>query len=152
MKKVAFILSIAFVALGISFAQEETSGSADVSKVASRGADPNIIVEKRVNGDNAESKVVQPAEKGARSRGSYCKCILDNWTDWYVDFYVDGYYEGFVSKWSDGSVNVLAGDTKLYAVAEFDDGSKISWGPITKNCYNEFELEVYPEYYNWYTR
>ena len=44
-----------------------------------------------------------------------------------------------------------SGTTCLYAVAEFDDGSKISWGPVCKSCYYQWlELEMHPDYFNWY--
>jgi len=56
-----------------------------------------------------------------------------------------------VAPYSDGNITTGSGTTCLYAVAEFDDGSQISWGPVCKECYyHDFELEVYPDYFNWY--
>jgi hypothetical protein len=104
----------------------------------SRGVDVNIVAKKSVNGVASKSKVVQPATKGAeQSRGGYCYVTFDNWTNYYIDCYVDGYHEGYVAPYGKGNVTVSGGDTKLYAVAEFDDGSKITWGPQTRYCYNQ---------------
>lgn len=151
MKKL-FLLSLATLFMaGMAIAQEPT-GKADAFKGKSRGEDPNILTEKRVNGDDSESSVVQTSEKGAATRGSICTCTLDNWTAWYIDFYVDGNYEGYVSKWSEGSVNVLAGETRVYAVAEFTDGSRVTYGPVTRNCQESFELTVYDDEYEWSVR
>ncbi len=151
MKKYVFLFVTALLMAGISYGQVE---SGDANKGKTRGDDPNIKVEKRLNDKDAESKAVQPTEKGARARGAgYCYVEFDNYTDWYIDCYVDGYYEGYMAPWGDGTVTVRSGTTCLYAVAEFTDGSKVSWGPSCKACsYDEFEMEVYEDYYNIYVR
>lgn len=154
MKKIALFLFAAFLISGISYAQEkgEKAGSNDVSKVKSRGEDPNIKVTKRVNSKDMETQAIQPTEKGAKaSRGGSCYVTFDNWTGWYIDCYVDGYYEGYVGPYASGNITVSGGNTCLYAVAEFDDGSQVSWGPKCLNCnYQDFEMETYESYYNWY--
>jgi len=157
MKKLLLLLVIGFLFTGLTFAQTEQAinekvGSGDVSMTKkSRGADPNIVMEKRLNDAEAESKAVQSTDKGAKaSRGGYCYTHFDNWTDYYVDCYIDGYLEGYVAPWASGSVTVTGGSTKLYAVAEFTDGSRVSWGPISKSCSSQnFKLTLYEDYYNW---
>ena len=146
------ITLISLITAGTALAQESGSGESSSSKT--RGSDPNIEVSERVNTKGktiTESKVIQPVSKGARSRGGYCDCCFDNYTSWYIDTYVDGYLEGYIGPWGEGCVTVGAGYTSLYAVAEFDDGSRISWGPVSANCnYQDFTLEVHDAYYNWF--
>ena len=157
MRKLFLLLVIGFLFTGLTFAQaekevDEMVGSGDVTMTKkSRGADPNIKVEKRLNDADVDSKAVQPTDKGAKaSRGGYCDTYFDNWTDYYVDCYIDGYNEGYIAPWASGYVTVGAGTTKLYAVAEFTDGSRISWGPISKNCSSQtFKMTLYEDYYNW---
>ncbi len=153
MKKLVLLVFTTLIMAGLSFGQEEIT-SGDVAKGKSRGGDPNIKVEKRMNSANIETKAVQPAEKGAKARGSdsgYCYVTFDNWTEWYIDCYVDGYYEGYIGPYGSGEITVGSGNTCLYAVAEFDDGSKISWGPACSDCYyDDLELVIYDDYWNLY--
>ena len=156
MKKLNQILLTGFLVAGMAFtslAQNSTNqgGSSDASKnEKSRGEDPNVKVSSRKNGDGQTSKAVAGAEDGARG-GAGCTAKFDNHTGYYLYCYVDGYLEGYVSPYGEGNVNVTSGTTSLYAVAEFSDGSKTTWGPISKYCsYSTFELEVYSSYYNWY--
>jgi len=160
MKKLFLFILAGFLITGLSYGQTKSvgdnTGGGDVVKAKTRGADPNIKVTKRLNSPDMETQTIQPTSKGARSdsRGSgsgACYVKFDNWTDWYIDCYIDGYFEGYVAPYSDGNLTVGSGTTCLYAVAEFDDGSQVSWGPVCKTCYyDDFELEVYSSYYNWY--
>ena len=156
MKKLNQFLTVGLLVCGLSFAASaqtttKDGGSGDMSKMEkSRGADPNIKVKTRTNGDGQESKSVQSGEKGARGGGG-CTAFFDNHTSYYVYCYVDGSLEGYIAPWANGSVSVANGTTSLYAVAEFSDGSKTTWGPLSKYCsYQTFEFEVYSSYYNWY--
>ncbi len=154
MKRLNQILTVGLLVCGLSFmasAQTSTSkdgGTGDMSKVEkSRGADPNIKVSSRKNGDGQESRTV---DKNARG-GAGCTALFDNHTGNYVYCYVDGNLEGYISPYGNGQVSVTNGTTSLYAVAEFTDGSKTTWGPISKYCsYQTFELEIFSSYYNWY--
>ncbi len=157
MKKLNQILATTLLICGLSFAASaqntgKDGGNGDVTKVekGSRGADPNIKVGNRKNDDGQTSKAVQPGEKGARGNGG-CLAYFDNHTSYYVYCYIDGNLEGYVAPWGYGSVSVANGTTSLYAVAEFSDGSKTTWGPLSKYCSNQtYELELYSSYYNWY--
>jgi hypothetical protein len=55
--------------------------------------------------------------------------VLDNSTPWYIDVYVDGSFRGTMGPWDDAQAYAIAGNTRLYARAEFDDGSVRTWGP-----------------------
>lgn len=157
MKKLNQILTVGLLVCGLSFAasaqtKTDNGGDGSSSKIekGSRGADPNIKVAIRKNGDGQESKSVQSGEKGARGGGG-CTAFFDNHTSFYIYCYVDGSLEGYVAPWATGSVSVANGTTSLYAVAEFNDGSKTTWGPVSKYCsYQTYEMEVYDTYYNWY--
>ncbi|MCC6722481.1 MAG: hypothetical protein IT243_09790 [Bacteroidia bacterium] len=153
MKKLNQLFAIGLLICGLSFTasaqnSSKDGGSGDVTKMEkSRGADPNITVTSRKNGDGQESRVVDKNSRG----GTGCKALFDNHTSYYIYCYVDGKLEGYVAPWGNGQVDVSNGTTSLYAVAEFNDGSKTTWGPISKSCnYQTFELEVYSSYYNWY--
>lgn len=140
MKKLLLTLVFGLAISTFLFAQvsPNTSHVKGAKFEKSRGADPNIIAKERVNGVESKSKVVQPPTKGAeQSRGGYCYITFDNWTNYYIDCYVDGYLEGYVAPYGKGNVTVSGGDTKVYGVAEFDDGSSLTWGPDTKYCYNQ---------------
>ena len=156
MKRLNQFIAVGLLVCGLSFAataqtSSKDGGSGDVSKMEkSRGADPNIKVGERKNGDGQGSKAVQPGDKGARG-GAGCTAYFDNHTGDYIYCYVDGYLEGYVSPWGYGSVSIANGTTSLYAVAEYTDGSKTTWGPISKYCsYQTFEMKVYSTYYNFY--
>jgi len=157
MRKISFILPIFFAALlinvqtGYCQTNEETSGSGDAVQGKARGADPNIEERKTKNDPNQIDKdIIQPADKGGRTRGTVCAVVFDNYTSWYVDCYVDGRYRGDVAPYGNGKVYVAGGDTRIYAVAEFTDGSEITYGPLTRYCSNRiFEVKVYKDYYNY---
>lgn len=156
MKKVNQIITVGLLVFGLGFAAtaqttKNEGGSGDMSKMEkSRGADPNVKVGKRTNGDGQESKSVQSADKGARGGGG-CTALFDNHTGNYVYCYVDGYLEGYIAPWANGTVSIANGTTSLYAVAEFTDGSKTTWGPLAKYCsYQTYEFELFATYYNWY--
>ncbi|NHE58984.1 hypothetical protein [Cyclobacterium plantarum] len=138
-----------------TFAQErsaeEAVGSGDAVTSRTRGDDPNIEQGKapNVKGELSED-IVQPADKGGRTRGTICYVNFDNWTSWIIDCYVDGRYKGDVAAYGEGGVTVGAGDTRVYAVAEFTDGSKVSYGPVTKYCSNAvFNFEMHSDSYKY---
>jgi hypothetical protein len=64
-----------------------------------------------------------------------CRVDVDNWTPWKVQIYVDGTFRGLVSPWGDGVTYTGAGPTRVYARAEFTDGSALTWGPTDYDCY-----------------
>jgi len=157
MRKISFMFAIIFssclLIAQVAYCQtnEETSGSGDAVQGKARGEDPNIEERKAKNDPNqTDEDIVQPADKGGRTRGTVCAVVFDNYTSWYIDCYVDAKYRGDVAPYGDGKVYVAGGDTQIYAVAEFTDGSEITYGPLTRYCSNRvFEVTLYKDYYNY---
>ncbi len=96
-------------------------------------ADPNIKQGETTN--SAKSKIETPPAKGGTTRGGGgCRVEFDNSTAWYIKVYVDGIFRGTMGPWDDSYVYVIPGITKVYARAEFDDGSYRYWGPKSYDC------------------
>lgn len=135
---------------------QQQRGGGEATTAKTRGDDPEIKTPKpeaNVKGQEPEG-FIQPMEKGAKARGeyNYCSVIVDNWTGWWLDVYIDGTYRGNVSPYGKGGQNVGAGNTRVYIVAEFKDGSRVRWGPVTKSCYDKFEVTVFTQSYNYNAR
>jgi hypothetical protein len=96
--------------------------------------DPNIKDDKQTNPINAKKDA--PSSKGGpRTRGGgNCEVRLDNWTNYLIKIYVDGIYRGVLDRYGDAVVYVGVGETRVYARADFDDGSYLYWGPKTYDC------------------
>jgi hypothetical protein len=110
----------------------ELNGQKGTSR--SEGADPNIKSDKQTN-DPTDKTEAPEAKGGPRSRGgSGCRVQLDNRTRYIIKVYVDGYYRGTMSPYGDSYVYVAPGETKVYARADFDDGSYSYWGPKYYDC------------------
>ncbi|MBS4012138.1 MAG: hypothetical protein KGZ97_00050 [Bacteroidetes bacterium] len=140
MKQKLLLFAVGLLFVISASAQSVTSISGTKSR---SGDDPNIIKNEVLNSAKSAEGILQPEYKGGEpTRGSYCKVIFDNWTNLYLKCYVDGSYQGYVSPWGDGAVTVGAGETTAYAVAEFDDGSRLTWGPITRTCYGDWTLKI----------
>jgi hypothetical protein len=70
----------------------------------------------------------------SKSRGdvygpNYSDIIVDNYTGYAIDIYVDGDYRGTVGAYDKRVTWAVPGNTRLYAKAEFNDGTYIYWGP-----------------------
>lgn len=103
---------------------------------ASRGgeADPNIKQGQETNDPNATMDA-PPKKGGTTTRGGgYCEVQFDNRTKLYIKLYVDGEYRGTLSPYGDAVVYALAGSTRVYARADFNDGTYLYWGPSTYSC------------------
>ncbi len=138
-------IKIVFLAIGLLLAGSINAQSIDnLTSTKSRGGDdPNITVGEVLNPVNGFTDLVQPEAKGGeRTRGAYCKVVFDNWTNLYLKCYVDGTYRGYIAPWGDGAVTVGSGSTSAYVVAEFDDGSRLTWGPIRHDCYGDWTLKI----------
>lgn len=140
---------------GSIYAQDnnENSFSGDVMENRTRGAkDPEVTIDSRINDSDMDTRAVQPSAKGAQARGSfrYCTAYFDNWTQWYIKCYVDGKLEGSLAPYGEGGVVVAPGSTRVYAKAEFTDGSWKSWGPVTRNCSGQrMTMTMYETFYNF---
>lgn len=100
------------------------------STARSRGADTNV---KALRGANsATADVPAPANKApGRAKGAAAAytLTLDNSTPWFIDIYIDGYYRGTMGPWADSWAYTATGSPRVYARADFDDGSYKYWGP-----------------------
>jgi hypothetical protein len=99
--------------------------------VESKSQEGGVDVE--VTGD-ATMNSTTPVEMRA---GPYsCDVHIDNRTNWYIHrVYIDGSNWGSVGRFGDSIArNVSIGRTKVYAEADFTDGSKRYWGPNYFDC------------------
>ncbi len=134
MKKVAFVLFIILLSMGVSVAQEKEKKvieSAATKVESTRGADPNIEVA-RSNED-----IEEPNPEAAR--GTYCKVWIDNWTGYKIDIYIDGKYKGTIPAWEKQYAWAVSGKTKLYAKST---GGTYYWGPSWVDCDFEFTWKL----------
>ncbi len=111
----------------------ETKGKASneamdkAQKTRGGGPDENIKSKSMSNNPNAATPA--PPDKGGEKTRGYCRLHVDNQTPWIIWIYVDGYYVGAASTWGDAYGTYSEGAHKFYAVAEFDDGSRLTFGP-----------------------
>lgn len=98
--------------------------------------DPNIKNDSTTNSEQQEA--VGPESKGgssdARGAAGLCRVEFDNYTRWIVKVYVDGTFRGVVGPYGEGTSFTLAGPTRVYARADFDNGSYLYWGPKDYSC------------------
>ncbi|GFO63264.1 hypothetical protein M1B72_10970 [Geomonas paludis] len=137
----AFICSPLFSGTA-SAAEKKVKKQTSVAKSAkTRGeADENIKHKSDQNDPNA--KIEAPAKKGGKTRGGYCDLTVDNWTPWKIQVYVEGDYVGLVSSYGKADGFYSRGPLVVYGVAEFDDGSRKSWGPEAIYCDDNFTWKL----------
>jgi len=105
--------------------------------------DENIKNMRRANAPGA--KVAAPTAKGGpATRGGVCAVHFDNRTSLYIDIYLDGDYRGTMSPWGDAYPFVGCGETRLYAKANFTDGSSLSWGPVVVDLNGVYTWRLNP--------
>jgi hypothetical protein len=130
------LLAIPFL-LGLSVAPIDGSLRAQDEKVVetsgkkARGeesADANIKTRRAAN-DPAASVPAPASKSGEKSATMGCTVHVDNRTSLYIDVYLDGDFRGTVGPWGDLNRSVICGGTRLYARANYTDGSYSSWGP-----------------------
>jgi hypothetical protein len=119
-----------------------TGPSADVRVNTSRGTsatDENIKMGPRANtrdaAGNTEGMPAAKATGGATTRGNYaCTVHFDNRSDLVIQTYVDGNYAGILGRYGDLYTYAVPGPTRLYARADYTDGSYDTWGPTVVDC------------------
>lgn len=124
------------LAAGIPAATAQAQGRQPIvtQGAKSRGAGPDQNIKTRdVTNRKEEQTIPAPPRKGgAKTRGAPVATLhVDNSTPLYVDIYVDGDYRGTLAPWGDWYADGQCNAYVLYAVARFDDGSKVTWGPTT---------------------
>ncbi len=128
MKKLVLIILVAFVATAFAPVQAQQKAKKEVKTNASvfeksRGADPNIKMDKPTN----DTKAVQPE----KSRGDLCTITVNNYTPYGVDIYVDGDWVGTISAYTKAYTTTYPGTTKIYGKSI---GGTFYWGPQTFDC------------------
>lgn len=114
-------------------AQEAQSGEKVVETAGKKGrgaatADANIKTQRAAN-DPAANFPPPALKSGEKAATASCVVHVDNRTTLYVDVYLDGDFRGTVGPWGDLYRTVGCGGTRLYARADYTDGSHSSWGP-----------------------
>ena len=100
----------------------------------SGSADKNIKKDEVLNNTKAP-KATAPRSKGGKTRGAAgCEVRLDNSTGWIIKIYVDGIYRGAMGAYDDSRLVVQAGLTRVYARADFTNGTYKYWGPSDYRC------------------
>jgi hypothetical protein len=98
------------------------------------GADANIKNDDVKNKAGGADMAVPPRKGGAKTRGAAVGTLhIDNRTSWYIRIYVDGDYRGTIAPMGDWYLDGGCDSYRLYAVANFDNGSTYSFGPVDTN-------------------
>jgi hypothetical protein len=97
-------------------------------------AQPGKAADAKVSGDDVKNATV--ATQGTRAGPYSCDIHIDNRTNWVIHrVYIDGRNWGTVGRYGDSVArDVAAGATRVYAEADFTDGSTRHWGPRVFNC------------------
>jgi hypothetical protein len=99
-------------------------------KPGGRGTEVEIPALEDTNKPNAP-QAAPPDKGGASGRGGVysSRIYIDNRTGWYIRLYFNDEYAGTSYPWGDNYISVTSGRAKLYAIAKFDDGTYVAWGP-----------------------
>ncbi len=102
----------------------------------SRGGAPDENIKSKSAENDPKALREAPPEKGGdKSRGAVCYLLVDNYTHWKIQIFVDGEYVGMVSPWGQAKGSYIpSGNYKFYAAADFNDGSRLTWGPVNPYC------------------
>ena len=129
------LLGVGFVAALMVAAPAQAQQAPAANTMETRGAksrgtgtDESIKTQRAPNSPDAA--VPAPAGKGGEAtRGASGIVKADNRTSLFIDVYLNGQFCGTVSPWGDVYCYVTAGAVTVYAVADFTDGSRSTWGP-----------------------
>lgn len=141
------IAALVVLALATVFSpvQPITETEAQNSNREKRQSKAEKVTEKSAKGSGDDQNVTQTRSKNSttdkttrtKTRGAgqrTCHIDLINKTEWVIDIYIDGKYQGTMGDYSSNYTTTGSGATRLYARAEFDDGSYIYWGPKNITC------------------
>jgi len=125
----------------VAFAQAKAApaaaakGQVEDKATKSRGAGADENIKSHSDKNDPKASIPAPANKGGeKSRGGICGVKVSNWTPWKVQLFVDGDYIALVGPYGDVDVVTGSGVTRVYARADFTDGSVNYWGPRSFNC------------------
>jgi hypothetical protein len=106
-------------------------------RVRDVGPDTNVSAASEVNVRNRPSNVAPPASKSSAGK-AMCAVTFDNHTDLIAKTYIDGRYAGTIRPYGELSTSIVPGQAKLYARAEYDDGTADAWGPVNATCRTKY--------------
>lgn len=101
---------------------------------ASKGPAQDANISQPEKPNDRSDKPQPPASKGGTAKGAGCEVQLDNWTPWNVKIYIDGSYVGTMIPWGESYTYAMPGRVRVYARADFSDGSYLYWGPRDYRC------------------
>jgi hypothetical protein len=132
--KLAAIAACAMLALGtiatsVQAAEKQKKNVETKSQTARGATDPNIKSSELPANDPAQAT----ASKPDASRGA-CRIAIDSRRNLYIKIFIDGEFRGVMSPNGDSVAYAYSGGTRLYARADFTDGSYTSWGPEHFYC------------------
>ena len=108
-----------------------------MSRGEGRGAatqDENIQADVTLNERNA-TRPTDIIDPHAMTRGTEtCEVHFFNRTGYYINLYVDRRFRGTVAPGGNYLTYAIAGPTRVYARANFTDGSYMTWGPSMTGC------------------
>ena len=92
-------------------------------------SDSQIVKIVTLNDPKGPEMKAPPRKRNPKGTGNPNLLKLDNRTPWFVRVYVDGAYHGMLPPWGDLLTYALPAKSKVYAVANFLDGTRRFWGP-----------------------
>jgi hypothetical protein len=138
MSRIAIAFSAVSLALALAAAPAQAAdapakkGENVVSKpqkARGGGKDENIKSPEIPLNDPSKAGQAAPEKK----RGM-CEVHVDSRVNLYVKIYVDGDFRGMLGPYGDGYAMAISGPTRLYARADYTDGTYSWWGPRTMSC------------------
>lgn len=142
-----FMMTICFLATVNCQVLAQQADSVATSAIQARGdaPDENIDIDTdenlNVKGETIAAPSIKGGETGERAASRFVN--YDNWTDLYIKTYVNGRYQGTVAPWGNLKIYISSGRTyRLYARADFTDGSYIYWGPRNRYFGNSFNWRL----------
>jgi hypothetical protein len=147
MRILTFVAACTLLLGGAVGAQEKNEQKVADKASASRGngdaQDPNIRSGSDVNKANA-TDLPAPPNKGGSTRSGVCEIHIDNRTRMYVKIFVDGDFQGTVGPFGDVIAYAIAGGTRIYGRADFDNGTYTSFGPRVFSCHGSLAWTLNP--------
>lgn len=136
---VLLFTALLMTSAGTANAQEQKKQSKIVE--SQRITTENPEVAKLKEGLNDKSNKTQndpPKQHGPIYGDNYCDVVVDNYTNLYIKVWVDDQYRGVLAPYGKMTVAALPGKTKLYARADYTDGSYAYWNPPSFDCSWEY--------------
>lgn len=146
----AVLVALVFTFVTSSFVQaqaEQETGGTEVKETAKKGrggeAEDENIKNRSVENDPQAAPPAPPEKGGEKARGG-CYLTVDNHTAWKIQIFVNGNYVGLVSPWGNAAGYQSLSSFTTYAVADFTDGSQMTWGPRVVSCSGRFTWNLWP--------